>query len=63
MFFQFLGFVELSCKIRTLIFMEGLGSDSAQLGMVLKTGPGREPERGVVPVLVVRPELDRWSNR
>jgi hypothetical protein len=23
--------------------------------MVLKTGPGREPERGVVPVLVVRP--------
>ena len=31
--------------------------------MVLKTGPGREPEKGVVPVLVVRPGSDRWSNR
>ena len=26
--------------------------------MVLKTGPGREPERGVVPVLVVRPVVE-----
>ena len=31
--------------------------------MVLKTGPVREPEKGVVPVLVVRPGSDRWSNR
>jgi hypothetical protein len=31
--------------------------------MVLKTGPGREPEKGVVPVLVVGPGSDRWSNR
>jgi hypothetical protein len=33
------------------------------LFMVLKTEPRREPEKGVVPVLVVRPGLDRWSNR
>jgi hypothetical protein len=31
--------------------------------MVLKTGPGKEPEKGVVPVLVIRPGSDRWSNR
>ena len=31
--------------------------------MVLKTGLGREPEKGVVLVLVVRPGSDRWSNR
>jgi hypothetical protein len=31
--------------------------------MVLKTGPVREPEKGVVPVSVVRPGSDRWSNR
>ncbi len=28
-----------------------------------KNRTGREPEKGVVPVLVVRPGLDRWSNR
>ncbi len=33
------------------------------IAMVLKTGPGREPERGVVPVSLVRPGSDRWSNR
>jgi hypothetical protein len=26
--------------------------------MVLKTGPGREPKKGVVPVLVVRPVVE-----
>ena len=26
--------------------------------MVLKTGPGREPEKRVVPVLVVRPVVE-----
>jgi hypothetical protein len=31
--------------------------------IVLKTEPGREPEKGVVPVLVVRPGSDRWSNQ
>jgi hypothetical protein len=31
--------------------------------MVLKTGPGKEPEKGVVPVSLVRPGSDRWSNR
>ena len=33
------------------------------LSMVLKTGLGRELEGGVVPVLVVWPGSDRWSNR
>ena len=33
------------------------------ISMVLKTGPEREPKKGVVPVLVVRPGSDRWSNR
>ncbi len=33
------------------------------IGMVLKTGPGREPERRAVPVSLVRPGSDRWSNR
>jgi hypothetical protein len=28
------------------------------LYMVLKTGPGREPEKGVVPVLVVGPVVE-----
>ena len=31
--------------------------------MVLKTESGREPEKGVVPVPLVRPGSDRWSNR
>jgi hypothetical protein len=36
---------------------------NCMLSMVLKTGTGREPEREVVPVLVVQPGSDRWSNR
>ena len=32
------------------------------ISMVLKTGPRREPERGVVPVSLVRPGSDRCSN-
>jgi hypothetical protein len=38
-------------------------SSSSTETMVLKTGLGRKPERIVVPVLVVRPGSDRWSNR
>ena len=30
---------------------------------VLKTGPGRESEKGVVPIRVVRSGSDWWSNR
>ena len=30
--------------------------------MVLKTGPERKPEKGVVPVSVVRPGSNRLSN-
>ena len=40
-----------------------LSPHCSRLHMVLKTGPGREPEKGVVPVLVVRLGSDRWSNR
>ena len=41
-------------KKSTIPLPPGDGSES----MVLKTRPGREPEKGVVPVLVVRPVVE-----
>ena len=52
----------LSMDSSFYLFIFGIGIMRVLI-MVLKTGPGREPEKGVVPVLVVRPGSDRWSNR
>jgi hypothetical protein len=33
------------------------------ISMVLKTRPGRESEKGVVPISLVRSGSDQWSNQ
>jgi hypothetical protein len=48
---------------RSILYVHFNGRMTYGENMVLKTGSGREPEREVVPVLVVRPGSDRWSNR
>ena len=54
---------EGNSKARTLMILTKERILQGIVAMVLKTGPGREPEKGVVPVLVIRPGLDRWLNR